>query len=101
MSIFSEKFYKKEKLVPRTFEIEDSLYSKLEYLSSNKYEASVNRLVNSAIEGLVKTKDIKIYEKEDKLHVSRSFLIRESLVQELYSLKKKFGISMYILVNIA
>lgn len=43
MSYFSESFNKKEKLIPRTFEIDDSLYEQLEQLSKYKYDASVNK----------------------------------------------------------
>ena len=46
MTYFSEHFNKKEKLIPRTFEIDDNLYNKLEKLSKLKYDASINKMVN-------------------------------------------------------
>lgn len=52
MSCFS-KFYKKEKLLSRTLEIDETLYSELERLASEVYDASVNKLVNAAIEDII------------------------------------------------
>ena len=51
MSIFS-RFYKKEKMLSRTLDIDEDLYIKLNYLSKNIYDASINKLVNAAIEVL-------------------------------------------------
>lgn len=45
MSIFS-KFYKKEKMLSRTLEINEDLYEKLIFLSDTVYDASINKLVN-------------------------------------------------------
>ena len=100
MSIFS-RFYKKEKMLSRTLEIDDSLYEKLEFLSNNIYDASINKLVNAAIEEIIETENIKFYKPKRNSYVSRSFLIRESFLEKLYILKKKYRISIYLLVNIA
>lgn len=100
MSIFS-KFYKKETMLSRTLEINEDLYEKLIFLSDNVYDASINKLVNAAIEELIRTEDIKFYKPVRNSYVSRSFLIRESFLDELYNLKKKYRISIYLLVNIA
>ena len=100
MSTF-DRFYKREKLVNRTLEIDEDLYEKLIDLSKNVYDASINKLVNAAIEELLKTENIIIYEPKRNLYVSRSFLIRESFLEGLYYLKKKYRISIYLLVNIA
>lgn len=100
MSCFS-RFYKKEKMISKTLEIDEDLYNELEKLSKNTYDASVSKLVNAAIENLLQTKDIRIYKRENIAKVSRSFLIRESLLDGLYELKKKYTISINLLVNIA
>lgn len=42
MTVFS-RFYKKEKMVNRTLEIEEDLYEKLAFLSENVYDASINK----------------------------------------------------------
>ncbi|MCI9063868.1 MAG: hypothetical protein HFJ17_04630 [Clostridia bacterium] len=100
MTIFS-KFYKKEKMLSRTLEIDETLYEKLNYLSKNVYDASINKLVNASIEELIDSENIKFYKSTRNSYISRSFLIRESFLEKLYILKKKYRISIYLLVNIA
>ena len=100
MAYFS-RFYKKENLISRSLDIDEELYSELEYLSKNVYEASISKLVNAAIEKLIEKEEIQVYERKNKSYVSRSFLIRESLIEGLYVLKDKYRISICLLVNIA
>lgn len=100
MSCFS-KFYKREKLISRTLEIDEELYNKLEFLSKEVYDASISKLVNAAIENLIKTEKVELYEKKNSFYVSRSFLIRNSFLEGLYELKMKYRIPIYLLVNIA
>ncbi len=100
MSSF-EKFDKKEKVIPRTIEIEDDFYLILEKLSKEIYDASINKLVNAAIENLIKQENIQTYKRGDKIRLTRTFLLRESVLKGLYELKKKYGLPIYLLVNIA
>ena len=101
MSYFN-RFYKREPLVSRTLEIDEKLYSELEKLSKEVYDASINKLVNVAIEEIIKSENIKLYERnKNTLYVTRSFLIRRSFLESLYELKEKYGISIRLLVNIA
>lgn len=100
MTCFS-RFYKKEKLVNRSLDIDEELYGELEYLSKNVYEASISKLVNASIEKIIETEEIQLYERKNKSYVSRSFLLRESLIDGLYDLKEKYGISICLLVNVA
>ena len=65
------------------------------------YEASISKLVNASIEKLIEKEEIQVYERKNKSYVSRSFLIRESLIEGLYVLKDKYRISICLLVNIA
>ena len=88
-------------MLSRTLEIDEDLYEKLEYLSKNVYDASINKLVNASIEEIIKTEDIRIYKTKRNSYVARSFLIRESFLEKLYILKNKYRISIYLLVNIA
>lgn len=100
MTCFS-RFYKKEKMISRTLDIDENLYLELERLSNDVYDASISKLVNAAIEELIKKEDINIYENKNKSYVSRSFLIRESLLDGIYELKSKYRISLCLIVNIA
>ena len=95
------RFYKKEKLISKTLEIDEILYYELEKLSKNVYDASISKLVNAAIENIIKTENIKLYKRKNVLYVTRTFLIRNSLWNGLYDLKKKYQISIRLLVNIS
>lgn len=96
------RFWKREPLLKKTIEIEDKLYNKLTELSQNVYHTSTNQLINGCIEELIKTKNIKIYEKEKgEIPVQHSLLIRESLFDGLEQLREKYNLSIYKLVNIA
>ena len=101
MSCFSKRFYKKENTVNRSLSIDEELYNQLEDLSKNVYNASISKLVNASIENLIEKENIQIYERKAKSYVSRSFLVRESLVDSLYDLKDKYGVSMCFLINLA
>ena len=101
MSIFNN-FPKREKYVSRTYEIDLSLYEKLENLSTKKYDASINKLVNTCIEYLLNTKNIELYKRpKNEITVFRSFLIRESLYNSMIELKNEYNISLNKLINIS
>lgn len=85
-----------------TVKIEDNLYDKLSELSQTFYDTSVNKLVNAAIEQLIKTENIQLYKKDkNTFSTKRSLVVKESLAIELEDLKKKFDIPIYKLVNMA
>ena len=65
MSVF-DRFYDKDVIIQKTFEIETTLYDRLEFLSENIYDASISKLVNACIDDLVETEDIKLYPKDGK-----------------------------------
>lgn len=97
-----DRFWKRENLLKKTIEIEDNLYEKLNELSENVYQTSTNQLINGCIEELLKTKNIKIYEKDKgQMPVQHSLLIRESLFNGLEEMRSKYNLSIYKLVNIA
>ena len=97
-----DRFYKKEKLVRKTIEIDNKLYEKLKDLSDNEISASVNQLINACIEELIKKENLKMYVKpKNEISIKHSLLIRESFVGELDKLKDKYDISIYKLVNMS
>ena len=95
------KLYKREELISITLDIDEELYYKLEFLSKERYDASISKLVNISVEELVKTEKIQIYKRKNNSYISRSFLLRESVLNGLYELKRKYRIPIYLLVNIA
>ena len=90
MGIF-DRFYKKEKLIKKTIEIDENLYEKLKEISDNEISASVNQLINACIERLILNENIKMYVKpKDEISIKHSLLIRESFVDGLEQLKDKY-----------
>ena len=99
--LFNHVFKKRENKIRRNYEIEDSLYSKLEELSKI-YDASVTDLINECLSNLIQTENIQLYEKNsDELLVTHTLLIREGNLLGIERLKEKYGVSIFRLVNIA
>ena len=101
VSIFDKYLFKKDRLIKRRIEIDSTLYEKLVELS-NEYDASINKLVNIAIIEMIKTENVKVYEKpENEIVEAHNFAIRETSYNEMEKLKNKYGLSIYKLTNIA
>jgi len=99
--LFDNAFKKREHKIRRNYEIEDSLYSKLEELSK-VYDASVTDLINECLSNLIQAENIQLYEKDsNEISVTHTLLIRESNLSGLERLKEKYGVSIFKLVNIA
>lgn len=97
-----DRFWKRDKLLKKTIDIDNTLYEKLNELSRTVYHTSTNQLINACIEELLNTRNIKIYEKPDgEITDQRSLLIRKSLFDGLEQLREKYNLSIYKLVNIA
>ena len=97
-----DRFYDKDIIVQKTFEIESSLYDRLEFLSENVYDASISKLINACIDDLVDTEDIKLYPKDGtELYTKHSLLLRRYSLNNLEALKLKYDISVYKLINMA
>lgn len=101
MSVFDKYLLKKDKLLRRRIEIDNSLYEKLNDLVA-EYDTSINKLVNIAIIELINTENVNIYERpSNEIVEAHNFAIRETSYTRLDELKSKYGISIYRLVNIA
>ena len=97
-----KRFYKRERLIKKTLEIDENLYLELERLSKEVYDASITQLVNAAIEKLIKTENLVVYKKNPSTsYVKRSFLIRESYLNRLYELKEEYDTPIRLLVNMS
>lgn len=101
MSIFDKYLLKKDNLLRRRVEIDNTLYEKLVELS-NEYDASINKLVNIAIIDMITKENIAIYERaENEIVEAHNFAIRETSYKKLEEYKNKYGLSIYKLINIA
>lgn len=101
MNTFDKYLLKKDNLIRRRIEIDNSLYEQLEKLLKI-YNASINKLVNIAIIEMIKTENVKVYEKsENEIVEAHNFGIRETSYNKLEELKVKYGLSIFKLINIA
>ncbi|WP_195985537.1 hypothetical protein [Clostridium sp. D33t1_170424_F3] len=81
--------------------IDDHLLQRLIDLTT-VYEVSVSGLVNTAIARLVETENMTLYKRSEcENSVVRTFFIYESNLTGLEILRSKFGLSVFMLVNIA
>ena len=79
MSVFDKYLLKKDNLLKRRIEIDNSLYEKLVELS-NIYDASINKLVNIAIINMIETENVELYEKKDNEIVEKRTLSLPEMV---------------------
>lgn len=101
MSVFDKYLLKKDNLLKRRIEIDNTLYEKLVELT-DVYDASVNKLVNIAIIDMIEKENVKVYERPDnEIIEAHNFAIRETSYNKLEELKNKYGLSIYKLTNIA
>ena len=97
MSVF-DRFYDKDVLVQKTFEIECNLFDRLEFLSENIYDASISKLINACIDELVETENIKLYPKDNnELYTKHSLILRR---YSILLFKKFFRLSINSLLVI-
>ena len=101
MKDIETRFPKREQKIRRNYEIEDGLYNRFEDLTTI-YEATVGDLLNLALELFIKKGQVHLAEKEpNEIIVTHTFKIRESNISGLDTLKDKYGISIYKMVNLA
>ena len=97
-----DRFWKRDELVQKTFEIESSLYDQVEHLSNNVYDATISKIINACIDYLIETEDVKLYPKQNnELYTKHSLILRKSSLDNLEKLKAKYGMSVYKLINIS
>lgn len=95
------KYGRREKRYRRSYYIDNSLLSQLENLSKI-YRAGVPDFINDSVEDLIQSKNIEVYERdESELSIKYTVLMRESNLQGLEDLNKRYGVSLSKLVNIA
>ena len=98
----TDGFSKRENIIRRTYDISDKMYTQLEFLSKNIYDASVNKLVCATIKHLIETENVSLFVVAESDSASkRTFAIPESLIVSLDRLSAKYDIGTSKLVNIA
>lgn len=101
MNIFEKKLSKKDKILRRRVEVDNTLYEGLLKIVE-QYDTTISNLVSIAIEELLRTEKVALYEKpKNEIVGSHNFSIKETLYMGLEELREKYGISIYKLINIA
>lgn len=96
-----DRLSKKENLIQKTMNIDNELYERIEKLAKKKYLESASQIINACVYELAETGTVNIYENENELLVKHTVIFRQSALDELEKLHKKYKISIYKLVNIA
>ena len=96
-----ERLYKKDEIITRSLHIDEDLYTKLQYLSSDIFDATVSKIINICVETmLIDTGKVKYYKKPYKTEsIYRSILFRKDYYDRLINIKNETGISFSRLVN--
>lgn len=101
MNIYEKRLSKKDNILRRRIEIDNTLYEELLNIVA-EYDADISELVNIAIEELLKTEKVELYQRvENEIVEAHNFSLKETLYRNLEKLKSKYGISIYKLINIA
>ena len=62
-----KRLYKKDEIITRSLHIDEDLYSKLQNICDNVFDASISRMVNICVETLLQDKTkIKFYKSRIK-----------------------------------
>lgn len=96
-----DRLDKKEKLIQKTMNVDSELYERISNLSKKTYDASISKIINACVYELAETEKINIYENENELLVKHTIIFRQSALNSLERLHKKYKIAIYKLVNIA
>ena len=96
-----KRLYLIDEIITRSLHIDEDLYSKLQYICDNVFDASVSKMVNICVETLLQNKDnVKFYKKPYKTEsIYRSILFRKEFYDELVKIRERTGISFSRLVN--
>jgi len=101
MSLFSEELKLRE-IKQRSVDIDENFYNLLGELA-RKYKTSITKLVVIAVEELLKTKKVVVYQRETTMStISRTYRFQAKILKGLENLKSEYGdLAVYRLINIA
>lgn len=96
-----DRLYKREPTIVKSLHIDEDLYTKIQYLSENVFDASVSKIVNVCIENtLLKNKTVTFYKKPKGTEsIYRSVVLRKTVFEKLMKQKDLTGISFSRIVN--
>lgn len=98
-----DKLYKLEnKTVPKSINIDDSLYEKIRNAIENVYDAKLSDIINVALEEYIERDNPTYYAKPKLETVTyRNLMLRKNNIKKMNEYHQKTGISFTRLVNSA
>lgn len=96
-----DKLYKRDnKTVPKSINIDDSLYEKIRKATENTYDAKLSDIINVAIEEYIERNNPTYYAKPKMETVTyRNLMLRKNNIKKINEYHQKTGISFTRLVN--
>ncbi len=98
-----DKLYKLEnKTVPKSINIDDSLYEKIRNATENVYDAKLSDIINVALEEYIERDNPTYYAKPKLETVTyRNLMLRKNNIKKMNEYHQRTGISFTRLVNSA
>lgn len=98
-----DKLYKLEnKTIPKSVNIDDSLYEKIRDITEKKYDAKLSDIINVAVEEYIERDNPTYYAKPKNETVTyRNLMLRKNNIKKLNEYHQKTGISFTRLLNSA
>ncbi len=96
-----DKLYKRDnKTVPKSINIDDSLYEKIRQATEKTYDAKLSDIINVAIEEYIERNNPTYYAKPKMETVTyRNLMLRKNNIKKINEYHQKTGISFTRLVN--
>lgn len=96
-----DTFVKKEKLIQRTVNIDDKLFDKLEMLALEFNDCSVSKIINASITDFASQNRETIEIGNIGPTSKHSVAFRESVLESLSKMAKKYSSFKYVVMNVA
>ena len=100
MNIRDQLYKKENKTIPKSINIDDSLYEKIRQAIEKIYDAKLSDVINVAMEEYIEKNNPTYYPKSKKETVTyRNLMLRKSNIKKFNEYHQKTGISFTRLVN--
>ena len=99
MNIRDKLYTIDNKTVPKSVNIDDSLYEKIRQVTENKYDAKISDIINIAIEEYIQRNNPHYAKPKKETVTYRNLMLRKNNIKKLNEYHQKTGISFTRLVN--
>jgi metal-responsive CopG/Arc/MetJ family transcriptional regulator len=100
MNIIDKLYKLNNKTIPKSVNIDDSLYDQIKILTEKTYDAKLSEIINVAVEEYIDRNEPNYYSKPKGETVTyRNLMLRKNNVKKLKEYHDKTGISFTRLLN--